>query len=367
MSTVIDLTRELICHRTELGGEEPLARLIGGRLEAAGFAVQLVSLAPGRLSLVATFAGGGALTLSGHLDVVPATGTWRSAPFEGVIADGRIHGRGSSDMKGGLAAMLVAAAEHARRATRGFALAITAGEESGCLGAATVSDALPPDRILVIGEATDNQLHYGHKGCTWVSVETHGISAHASRPDLGRNAIDELAEVLTTAHGAFPTTTHPELGMATLNVGTVQGGTQANLVPDLARAELDVRTVPGFPLSEFERSLAAVAPHSSITRVLDLPSVWTDPDDDVSCTLRGIVESVTGRSMPPAGTAYFTDAGVLATPAGRAYIVGPGDPNAPHTVDESCSVQRIEEAQAIYGRMLEAWEARELTPETNRE
>lgn len=361
MSDVIELAKELIAVRTEGDHEELLTTLLAPELERAGFAVRLIPLAPGRTNLIASYHGGGALTLSGHLDVVPAVGTWTHSPFTPVIAGGRLYGRGSSDMKGGVAAMVRAVCDHARTATRGFTLVLTSGEETGCLGAAQIAALLPPERMLIIGEATDNALRYGHKGCTWLDLAVAGISAHASRPDLGRNAIDELTAALSTAHEAFPSTDHDPLGSATLNVGTISGGSQPNLVPATATAQLDVRTVPGFPLESYLDALREALPHGELNSQFALPAVWTDPASSHSLVLADLVAEVTGHRAAPTGTPYFTDAAVMHG-AGGSYILGPGDPAEPHTVDESCSVARIEQAHELYGRILEAWEAGRFSP-----
>lgn len=362
-SPAVRLARDLIRMDSAGSGEEHLARALAPSLEDAGFATELVELAPGRSSLLAHLNGGGALTLSGHLDTVPAdAGTWAGDPFDAVTDGGLLVGRGSSDMKSGVAAMVVAATRHARAVTgaHGFTVVLTASEETGCQGASSVASRLPAGRVLVVGEATDNALCYGHKGASWLDLTATGVAAHGSRPELGRNAIDELLGAIQAARAAFAPVPHPRLGAPTLSLGTIAGGTQTNMVADRARASLDLRTVPGFDLDALETAIAAALPHGSVERALHLPPVWSPPESPTALALAGIVARVTGRPDGPAATSYFTDAAVLANHGTAAYILGPGDPSQPHSADESCRIDRIDEAVELYTAILDAWQRGEL-------
>lgn len=371
----IELTAALVRRDTSRGQEDRCTIPLARALADAGLDVELSESAPGRSNLLASWRSGAGIVLAAHADTVPfAAERWRRDPLCGEVVDGRIHGRGTSDMKGGLAAMVCAAAQAAREGASPFSLLITIGEETGCRGAADMLPVLErrakawstrgssesgetAGPVFVIGESTANELRYGHKGASWLRLSTEGRSAHGSRPELGENAILELARAISDLDDAFSFPEHAYLGAATSNVGTIAGGLQANIVPDAASADLDIRTVPGVTRDDVLRLLSSIAPGASIEPILDLPPVWADPSSRLSGRLQRIVDRVSGAGepRPPRGVSYFTDAAVLTgIPAAEAYVCGPGDPEQPHSVDESCSVERIHEARQIYRAMIDA-------------
>lgn len=359
-SPVVDLARELIRLDTVAAREDDALALVAPLLEGAGFRVTTVPWLEGRSNLVATWNGGGPLTLSGHVDTVPhGSAVWTHGALSGAIADGRLHGRGSSDMKGGVAAIVFAAIRAARPGTRGFTVALTAGEETGCGGAFSLRDVslLHPQPILVIGEATGNEVRLGHKGATWLELAARGISAHGSRPELGVNAIEALADSVVALRDLDPGERHPYLGRRTTNVGTVGGGSQTNLVPDAAHMTVDVRPVPGAGASAVLELLSA---SGIVTTVLDLPAVWSDPDSACTAGIVDAVQSVTGRRSEPAGVSYFTDAAALDPSAAHSYILGPGDPDQPHSTDEWVSITLLEQSVDVYAAILAADDAGKL-------
>jgi succinyl-diaminopimelate desuccinylase len=366
-TTPLELAQRLIRIDSAGGNEAEVAASLTPFLEHHGFAVRVVALGPGRVSVVATYGGGGALVYSGHLDTVPfSADTWSSHPLDPVVDGGRLIGRGSSDMKGGVAALCLAAVRHVTRtpSARGFHLVLTAGEETGCDGARTIaaSGLIPADPLLVIGESTANAVMLGHKGTTWLRAEARGVAAHGSRPDLGVSAIDDIVRAAVAVGGALPAAGGlSPLGSATTSIGTIEGGTQTNMVADRAALTVDVRTVPGVDAASVERAMADALRNGSVTRILDLPAVWTDEASGTAVEIARVVTAVTGRPQTPAGTAYFTDAAVLVPEvAPRAFIVGPGDPAQPHSADESCEIERLDEAVVVYEAILAAWEARRL-------
>ena len=354
--SALDLTRDLVRLDTVNGAEDAGISLLAPLLEEVGFAVQIVPWQPGRSNLVATWAGGGDLVLAGHLDTVPFDASaWTVGPLSGDVQAGRIFGRGSSDMKGGLAAMVVAALGAAQHGAPGFHLAITAAEEVGCLGARAVAQSglLPANPILVLGESTENQVRLGHKGATWLEARTRGIAAHGSRPDLGRNAIDDLIDAAVEFRGADLGPTHRQLGSPSVNLGTMNGGQQTNLVPNSARMTVDIRTVPGTDIPALTERLAEAMTEGEVIELLQLPAVWTAEDSDLTSLIRQIVGDITHDQSLPQGVSYFTDAAVLAPVINpRVYILGPGDLDQPHSADESCSVDRINEATETYSALI---------------
>lgn len=356
------LARRLVRVDTRGGGERPAADLVADVLDDAGFDVRVDEALPGRANVIACFGPEmprTPVTFTGHLDTVPAEESgWSFDPLSGEVRDGRLLGRGASDMKAGVACQVEAAvrAVRERPGTTALQLVFTFGEETGCDGAALIDPAsLTPTDLLVVAEPTSNRIVLGHKGALWLKVTAHGISAHGSRPELGRNAIATLADAATRIHGhrAWPVSeTH---GPATVNVGTFHAGVQPNLVPDHAEMRLDIRTVPGFGSDEAVAEIARLCGDDidleDIERLLDLPGVVTDPAD-VAAVVDLLAPGSSAR--PPEYATYFTDASVLTGRLGGPAVVvfGPGDPAQAHVTDETCSVAAIAESTTALHRLL---------------
>lgn len=368
MTDSVALTRELIGLDTAGGGERRAAELLAPLLAACGMDVELVEMSVGRASLIARAGDQSSrpLTLSGHLDTVPVgSAPWSDDPLSGRLAGGRVMGRGASDMKGGVAALVVALERHMRSGPRpgNVQLVLTAGEETGCAGARHLvrSRSLPTGGPLLVAEPTANRLVPGHKGALWLELTARGRAAHGSRPDLGVSAITMLARVaVDLADNGLPGK-HPVMGPVSVNVGTFSGGTQVNLVPDQASMTVDIRLVPGVRADELVSRISSLAGSTvDVRTLLTMPAVYTPPDSPFSALMADAVAAATGSAAwaPPA--AYFTDASVLAPALGDAEVVllGPGDPDLAHTAGESCSVARIHEAVDIYEHALGLWRER---------
>lgn len=353
----MDLTRELVAIDTAGGGEQRAVALVADRLQDAGLEVVWKDWRPGRPNLVAHWRGGGDLTFAAHLDTVPFdAAAWSRDPLGGEVDGDRLFGRGSSDMKSGAAAMVEAARHAAVEGYGPFSLVFTSAEETGCHGARALAGDpdLSPTPVLVVGESTANQVAFGHKGATWLEVTARGRSAHGSRPDLGVNAIGMLARALDRLETRLPAAAHPSLGARTTNVGTIRGGLQTNLVPPEASMTVDVRTVPGGGHQAVLDVLTA-EPGITVTELLDVAALWTDPGSETGRRVADLVAAVTGAPSAPVGVSYFTDGAVLAGPEPRAFVLGPGDPDQPHTTDESVSCHRVEEAVAVYRALMAQW------------
>jgi len=350
---VVTLTQQLVRQDTAGAGEDAALAIVAPLLERAGFAVTSVPWKRGRSNVVATWRDGGPLVLSGHVDTVPfGDAQWANDPLGADLKNGRLYGRGSSDMKGGVAAMVLAALSAARRGSPGFCVALTAGEETGCGGASAVRAAgvLRSDSVFVLGEATGNEVRLGHKGATWLRLTARGKAAHGSRPELGVNAIETLADAITAMRDLDAGDEHPHLGRRTTNIGTIAGGAQINLVPDLASMTIDVRGVPGADADTVRDRLASFG---VVETLLDLAPVWSDPATETAGRIIEAVATVTGTRAAPSGVSYFTDATALDTTSARSYIIGPGDSDQPHTTDESVSTDLLEQAVEIYGSIIE--------------
>ncbi|WP_046867392.1 M20 family metallopeptidase [Microvirga massiliensis] len=372
MTTPLDavaLTRELLAFETinPPGHEQACAEHLARSLEGAGLSVRLHAFGDRRTNLVATVGGNGdrlPLCFTGHLDTVPlGAAPWRFDPFAGEIAEGRLYGRGSSDMKAGVAAFVVAASSLAERltGTPGVALVITGGEETGCDGAAALArdDVLGRAGALVVAEPTANAPLAGHKGALWLKAVTRGVTAHGSMPELGVNAVYKAARAVSRLEDfGFNLEPHPHLGKPTLNVGSVHGGLNINSVPDRAEIGIDIRTVPGLDHDRLRHGIAGyLGDDVELEPLVDLGPVWTDPRDPWFESVLNTVAAVTAERTGIRTAAYFTDASVL-TPAydgPPTVILGPGEPTMAHQTDEYCRIDHIEQAVEIYRRLILRW------------
>ena len=242
----IELSRELDPPGNELSCILHLERILSG----AGLETSLQEFAPGRANLIARVGAVGSklpLCFTGHVDTVPlGNASWSVDAFAGEIIDGKMYGRGSSDMKCGVAAFVAAIGNMAKEleGTSGVVLVITAGEEIGCEGAFHLARAgiLGRAGAIVVAEPTSNAALVGHKGALWLRLTLKGITAHGSMPHLGVNAAYKAARVLTALETfQFNVAPHPYLGSPTLNVGTVRAGLNVNSVPDLAEIGIEYR------------------------------------------------------------------------------------------------------------------------------
>ena len=354
---VVELTQELVRTRTvnPPGDEGMAASLLGARLEAAGLSVASYELAPGRVSLVARTRSLGerpALCLTGHLDTVPlGRADWSRDAFAAEVDGDRLYGRGTSDMKGGTAAIVVAAERIAAlgEGDAGLELVLCAGEETGCEGAlALAADHRVLGRCgaIVVAEPTANYPCVAHKGVVWADAVARGKTAHGSMPQLGENAIYKLARAVARLEDvSLEADEHPLLGRPTVSLGTFSGGLNINSVPDFATAGIDVRTVPGM---SGDTVLAALRERLGDEIELE-PRVVLDPIDfhPADQWVQEVFEvmgALIGEAPEPRGLAYFTDAAALSPAYGRppTIICGPGDAEQAHVTDESCSVAALE-------------------------
>ncbi|WP_324715901.1 M20 family metallopeptidase [Carboxydochorda subterranea] len=360
------------------GNEAPAARWVRERMLELGFRdVQLVEPHPGRASVVGEWGtpGWGAtrsLLWNGHLDVVPAgdASAWRYPPFAGVVDGGRLWGRGSADMKGAVAAILEAVAilrrAGLRPAGRLVVQAVADEEMLGPFGTQYLVERFPVRADAAIcGEPTGLRPFVAARGLLWVEITTTGRSCHASTPHLGVNAVVKMAAVIQSLHGLRFTARHPLLGSPTLSVGTIAGGSKTNVVPDRCTITLDRRLVPGespeSALAAIEQELRALEASDpdcqARVRVLHhaQPSE-VGPDEPIVQAVARVRALLGLQPAPPAGMPGTTDARFLVNQAGiPTVILGPGQLDQAHTVDESVAVAELEQAALLYAGILCDW------------
>ena len=365
----VELAQDLIRSNTISGGDErlalePLARI----LTEAGFSVAFDAYDPAnpkRCSLAARLRPQSnlpALCLCGHIDTVPlGAAHWRMPPFEGRIEDGRLYGRGSSDMKSGVAAMVCAAAHVGKNMQGDLALHIYGGEETGCEGSfhmAARQEFINNIAAVVVAEPTSCRPLCGHKGALWLTCKTTGVTAHASMPHKGDNALAKLlpfAQAMTsyTLEGQ-----HPHLGGGTCVVSTLHAGSNSNSVPDSAHMTIDIRTTPQHHHAQIRTAIAALGgPGIHMETKLDTPAVWTDPDDPWMSDAFDALTPLLGERPGVATVQFFTDAAALRPqlPHAPIMILGPGDSAMAHQVDEFCALDQIELATKMYATLLAGW------------
>ena len=366
----VELTQELVRFETinPPGNERSCAEHLGALLEGAGFGLTYHDFGDDRANLIARKGGDDerpALCFTGHLDTVPlGLQPWTVDPFAAEISDGKLWGRGSTDMKSGVAAFTIAAISLADKleGTPGLELVITAGEETACAGAfdlAGKSEALGKVGAVVVAEPSSNQPWVGHKGALWLKGTAKGVTAHGSMPEQGVNAIYKAARALSKLEDFdFNVARHPVLGAPSLNVGTVTGGINVNSVPDQTEFTIDMRTIPGQDHGRLCDQIASyVGEDAEIEMMIDVGGVWTEPDDEWMQEIFGVVSDMTDWSPTVETATYFTDASALTPAYGSppTVVLGPGEAALAHQTDEYCFVERINEATNLYAEITKRW------------
>jgi len=338
-------------------GERRVAEFLAATAGQAGLEVELREVLPGRPNVLARLAPSRRIRqrvlLAPHTDTV---GGESEAIFKPVQRSGRLHGRGACDTKGSVAAMLTALVELARASDRPrhteIVFAGLIDEENAQAGSrALVVGGFQAD-LAIVGEPTRLEVVTAHKGDLWLQLETSGRAAHGSRPELGRNAVHAMARVVdlleTTYARQLRKQRHPLLGHPTINVGTIRGGAQPNIVPDRCGISLDRRTLPGERDAAVRREiLALLKRHRLPARMLDLRTAACPAlETDVWLPLVRQFMDAVGQQRP-VGVHYFCDAAVLAARGIPSVVFGPGDIAQAHTADEWVSLRQLEEAGRI--------------------
>ena len=365
---IISLTRKLISFNTinPPGNEMVLAEYVGDLLAGNGFDVEYVLYEENRLHLIAD-KGLSENTLpvvfSGHLDTVPlGAKKWSVDPFAGEIIDGKIYGRGSSDMKSGLAAIVIAAIEAFNEGSPkgGVRLVITAGEELGCQGVQHLAEEYKNwgrASGLIIAEPTANIPALGHKGALYLNLTTTGITAHSSMPELGVNAIYKAAKAISVVENfSFDADEDPLLGLPTINVGKMSGGMNINSVPDHAEFTIDVRSTTKVNHADILQKLKnEMGKDVNIETLVNLDPVSTEETEPFVQLVYDACKVDRTSSEFPKALPYATDGSVLQRIFNEAptIILGPGQPEMAHQTDEFCYIGKIEDAVKIYKTIIE--------------
>jgi len=309
----------------------------------------------------------GGLLLNSHIDTVPVA-NMAIAPFDPVLKDGRILGRGSCDAKASIATMLAALLAHAQRPERPRPVLFlaTVDEEFSFAGSRRFIERQWPVSAAVVGEPTELANVIAHKGVVRWRMQVRGVSAHGATPELGRNAIYDGARVAVllgqyaselSRRGGHPLLKHP-----TLNVGRVTGGQAVNMVPDRCEFEIDRRMLPGESAvealkdcEEWLRKRLEGIDFSLEDPFLDDPPLETSSDSTIARSLQNAQRLVLGTASPCVGAHYGTDGSKLAAAGIETVVCGPGNIAQAHTKAEFVDVEQVTLAVKLYGRLIEDW------------
>ncbi len=342
-------------------GEAELAHFIGEWLAQAGLEVQISEVLPGRPNLVAVARGSGGgktLMLNGHLDTVGLNGMQN--PHTPVLRDGRLYGRGSYDMKGGLAACMLTMAEAVRLHLAGDVIfTAVVDEEYTGLGTIDIAKKYRAD-AAIIAEPTELQLIVAHRGFVWLEVETQGVAAHGSRPHLGVDAILKMGKVLTALQEldlrmrAHPT--HPLLGSGSLHASFINGGQEPSTYPEKCTLMLERRTIPGETPETVEAEVKTIlveiaagdpAFKAVIRRGQAQPPMETPADAPLLPILQQAAQAELHQPVEGTGVSYWTDAATLQSAGIPCVLFGPLGAGA-HAAEEWVDLASVQACARIY-------------------
>jgi acetylornithine deacetylase len=351
-------------------GEHECALRLRDVLDAWGFRTELHDAAPGRPNLVARIGGaegGRSLMFNGHLDVVGVEGMTHP-PFVATEREGRLYGRGSADMKGGIAAMCAAAYRAAQQGIAGeVVIAAVVDEEYESLGTrALVQRGVRAD-ACVVTEPTRLAIMPAHRGFVWLEVEVVGRAAHGSRWDIGVDAIRHagllLAELDRVDDEELPTRTHPLLGRGSLHASLIEGGIGMSTYPDRCVLKLERRTIPGESaaavVAEVRRACDTVRARRP-TFAADVRLLVTQGPSDVPqgaplVQELGAALRASGEPVRIEGMSAWTDAALLNEAGIPAVCFGPGDISLAHAAEEYIPLDEIDRAAAVLGALASRW------------
>jgi len=344
-------------------GEKNVADFLASVAASGGLDVDFQEVLPGRSNLIARLLPTGKvrqrIVLAPHMDTV---GVVSDEQFDPQLKNGRLYGRGACDTKGSVAVFLSAllnlAAAKKRPASTEIVLIALVDEENGQAGSRFVAKSGFKADLAIVGEPTRLQMVTAHKGDLWLQLETRGKAAHGSRPELGKNAIHVMAKIVDLLETDYAKQLrkrrHPLLRHATINVGTISGGRQPNIVPDRCAIHIDRRTIPGENDASVKREiLQFIRRHGLSATLVDTKQEEPAPPMETSIRLPLVQELLRcAGQKKAAGVDYFTDAGVLAAAGIPSVVFGPGDIAQAHTADEWVTVSQLERGTKLLGRFL---------------
>jgi acetylornithine deacetylase/succinyl-diaminopimelate desuccinylase family protein len=348
------------------GEEAAAAAVAADYCRELGLAVTTAALEPDRPSVIARWEAGDGPTLGfcSHIDVVPAgdPGLWNLDPYGAQIVDGRLHGRGSSDAKGPIAAALEAVAmlrDSGTELAGCLELELVSDEEAmGFKGAGyLVEQGLINPSVAIVGEPTSLKVVRAQRGACWFRVITRGLAGHGSAPERGVNAIKHMAEIVSHLEETVPDIAHPVLGGPSINVGTIRGGEKVNIIPASCIIEVDRRSIPQESKEDVEASIEAAIDRAR-ERYPEIDATFemafygqpfeVDENAPIVSAVAGAVADVTGRDAELVGFRGASDARFLSEAGADVVVMGPGDIKLAHTARESIDLDELERGAVAY-------------------
>lgn len=342
-------------------GEQRVADFLAATAADAGLEVELHKVLPGRSNVIARLLPRNpvrqTILLAPHLDTVGAEAT----QFIPQRKNGRLHGRGACDTKGSVAAMLSAVCELARSKSRPQTTEIVfAGlidEEQAQAGSRALAASGFKADLAIVGEPSRLQVVTAHKGSLWLDLATRGRAAHGATPHLGKNAVHEMAKVVDTLETDYlaqlKRRKHRLLGVGTVNVGKISGGTQPNIVPDGCTIAIDRRTLPGETEVSVRREITALLRAKKLSAKISSAKLAPALALETDTRLPLVRQFLRSAKQPrPVGVDYFCDAAVLAAGGIPSVVFGPGDIAQAHTSDEWISLAQLERGRELLVRFL---------------
>jgi len=347
-------------------GEAAAARFVRDWARARGLEARWLEPVPGRPSLIVRApggAGGRTLLLNAHLDTVGVAGM--DAPFEPRIAEGRMHGRGTMDMKAGLAACLLVLEDAARRddLVGDVVLAAVSDEEHDSIGTRAALDAVRAD-VAIVPEPTDLAVHVAHRGFAVLEVAFEGRASHTSQPENGVNALRQLGRLLTTVEDRDAvlrsTEPHPLLGHGSWQAVLASGGHELFTTPAHAVATIERRTLPGESAArgaEAEATgmldalrLADPTLRATVRTLVAREAFEAAPDSLATALVVEAAEAVTGRAPERLGAPYWTDAALIEAAGIPTVLYGPVGGGI-HQADEWVDLASVETVRQVLGHV----------------
>lgn len=352
----------------DAGGEGAIAAFVAQWFLANGLEPEIQEVAPGRPNVIGIVRGTGegrSLMLNAHMDTVGHGGM--CDPLAGRIDGNRVYGRGAWDMKGSLAAIMLAGRDLALDPPAGDVL-VTAvvDEEYASIGTAAIVERYTADGAIVT-EPTQLELSVAHKGFIWIDITTRGVAAHGSRPDLGVDAIARMGEVLTglgaLSQRLLSGEPHPLLGTGSVHASLIRGGTELSSYPASCTLSVERRLIPGetpeLAVAELSALVDATAAADPTFMASIEPGLYRAPfeqpiDSEIVTVVRAAATSVLGRAPVYAGESGWMDSALLSAAGIPAVIFGPDGAGA-HADEEWVDLHSLEQARQIYVRAARAF------------
>jgi len=356
-------------------GEKEISHYVERYMKEAGVEVVRKNVLPDRDNIIGRLRGSGQrppLAIVAHMDTVPLGEGWTKPPFDALIEDGRIYGRGAADMKSGLAASLVTLkylAQNRKQLKGDFLLCATIDEESMMQGAADLVDAgiVGNDATLIATEPSHLQMVVAHKGVAWFEIKTYGKNAHAGTPYRGADAIHAMALILIKIKQKIEELgiEDPLVGRTYVSIGKIQGGEKTNVVSGNCRAEIDLRYPPPLTPESVTALIQEIARTGgqevagtrgeALIMIPPRPSLRIDPQARILTDMRKAYREIMGSEIKEIGVPYYTDVGTISVKTGnkKCLVFGPGNIEQAHGPDEYVEIDQIGKATHILARTVE--------------